>query len=95
MAGDVGGRRRVRKNIGRGQQLRRNKGANECANDQQPIELHVPDPRRPQTGSLSLLFVFVLRAWIVPRTRAALMLAIRDDIVEVTRMMRFSRSELR
>jgi len=32
--------------------------------------------------------VFVLYAvWIVPRTRAALMLAIRDDIVEATRVM--------
>jgi hypothetical protein len=29
----------------------------------------------------------VLRAWIVPRTRAALVLVIRDDIVEATRAM--------
>jgi hypothetical protein len=32
--------------------------------------------------------VFVLCAvWLVPRTRAALVLAIRDDIVETTRVM--------
>jgi hypothetical protein len=32
------------------------------------------------------VFVFVA-VWIVPRTRAALMLVIRDDIVEATRLM--------
>ena len=36
---------------------------------------------------------FCFAVWIVPRTRAALVLAIRDDIVEVTRVSDSSRRE--
>jgi hypothetical protein len=39
--------------------------------------------------------LFCLAVWLVPRTRAALVLAIRDDIVEMTRVMESSRREFR
>jgi hypothetical protein len=39
--------------------------------------------------------LFCVAVWIVPRTRAALVLAIRDDIVETTRVLESSRRELR
>jgi hypothetical protein len=40
--------------------------------------------------------VFLLfAAWLVPRAHAALVLAIRDDIVEATRVVESSRRELR
>jgi hypothetical protein len=41
------------------------------------------------------LCVVLCAVWLVPRTRAALVLVIRDDIVEMTHVMESSRRELR
>ena len=94
MAGRVGERCRVRRKIGRGQQLRGSNSANECANDQRTIELHAPTPRRP-SGRPVPVCLFCVAVWMSPGRAPHSCWSIRDDIVETTRVMASSRREMR